>query len=62
MKVRVFELRDGRYREAGMCQEDGRYSGEPWLGPVLAGLVRRHGPEGAAKRISSGLLEARLEP
>lgn len=59
--VRVFELREGRYREVGLMQEGLRYSGEPWLEPVLRRLVRTHGMEEAARRVSSGLLEARLE-
>ena len=62
MKIRVFELRDGRYREAGLMMEDGRYSGQPWLEQTLARLVERHGMEEAARRIGSGLVEARLEP
>lgn len=61
MQVRVFELKDGLYREVGLCQEDGRYSGQPWLEATLVRLVRAHGPEKAARMVSTGLLEARLE-
>lgn len=61
MMLRVFELVDGQYREAGLIQEDLRYSGQPWLEPVLRRLVRDHGMEEAARRVSQGLLEARLE-
>lgn len=61
MVLRVFELREGGYRPVGMIQQDLRYSGEPWLEPVLRRLVETHGMEGAAKRVSTGLLESRLE-
>lgn len=61
MMLRVFELVGGQYREAGLIQEDLRYSGQPWLEPVLRRLVRDHGMEEAARRVSQGLLEARLE-
>lgn len=59
--IRIYELKDGRYLETGHLFEDGRYSGSPGPEGTARLLAERHGMEGAARRLSTGPVQAALE-